>query len=188
MRKAHLCPFCKFYIDQLLWSEWAAATPHSAGLIAVHSDQGFGATSWTPLAALQRLKVLNLYYVHWTKDEEAVCLVAHMPRLRVLNAPHRVLVRLRCWPTRHWQDRCSASCCGLLLHFASHLGKQFQNQDPHGPWNLYYELPGLPHRRLRRWPRHATLEEDFCMPSHPVRASWPVLEPVPGPQRWLWDE
>lgn len=56
--------------------------PHltSAGLIAIHSDQGFGATSWEPLAALQQLKVLNLYHVHRAKDEEAA---AHMLRLRV---------------------------------------------------------------------------------------------------------
>jgi hypothetical protein len=47
---------------------------------------------------------------------------------------------------------------------------------------LSYELPGLPGRRLRRWPRSAALGDSDAA-KDPVHCPWPVLDP----HRWLWD-
>ena len=44
-----------------------------------------------------------------------------------------------------------------------------------------FELRDLPGRRLRRWPRRATLDDITC---DPAREIWPVLQP----QRSLWDD
>ena len=52
--------------------------------------------------------------------------------------------------------------------------------DAHPP--LIYELPGLPGRRLRRWPRTAALGDGDAA-QDPVHCPWPVLDP----HRWLWD-
>ena len=47
------------------------------------------------MAALPGLTVLNLYHLEWEEDTEVglAWLVACLPRLRILNAPDRVLVR-----------------------------------------------------------------------------------------------
>ncbi len=48
------------------------------------------------LAALCNLAVLNVYGTNGMRDPRAVCrLVAALPRLRVLNAPNYLLVKLR---------------------------------------------------------------------------------------------
>ena len=47
------------------------------------------------LSQLPRLRVLNLYFLHWAEavvSTGLTLLAAHLPRLRVLNAPRNVLV------------------------------------------------------------------------------------------------
>ncbi len=82
----------------------------------------------------------------------------------------------------------------LQLPSALHSGEPLQAPDdaryPTHTRPLIYELPGLPHRRLRRWPQRATAGKaatfaDERFPEwHAEHDPWPVLEP----QRWLWDE
>ena len=49
-----------------------------------------------------------------------------------------------------------------------------------GKWDCYYELKDPPQRRLRRYPRRATVG---CTVQWPRSKLWPVLEEY----RWPWE-
>jgi hypothetical protein len=59
--------------------------------------QTLGTRHLSALTALKRLKVLDVSNVDWAEDaisSGATMLAASLPLLRVLDAPHHVLVRL----------------------------------------------------------------------------------------------